>query len=46
MSEVRALGYLGFGASDIEEWKRFSQDILGLQLSETWDDGTIVLRED
>jgi biphenyl-2,3-diol 1,2-dioxygenase len=36
---VRALGYAGFGVSDVAAWRRFSTDILGLPVEETADGG-------
>ncbi|HDV6368283.1 TPA: VOC family protein [Burkholderia cepacia] len=46
MGTIRALGYVGFTATNIDRWKDFAPGVLGLQLSETWPDGTLVLRAD
>ncbi|MBT2268983.1 VOC family protein [Rhodococcus erythropolis] len=35
MSEILSLGYLGFNATDLEEWKCWATEILGLQIAET-----------
>jgi 2,3-dihydroxybiphenyl 1,2-dioxygenase len=34
MGLVRNLGYIGVGASDVEAWRPFATDILGLQIGE------------
>ncbi len=46
MSEIRALGYVGFETNKKEEWKRFATDVLGMQIGEELSDGTLVLRAD
>lgn len=46
MRGVDTLGYVGFLARDIAGWKRFAQQVLGLQLADELDDGTLVLRAD
>lgn len=45
MSEILALGYLGLEVSDLEAWKVFVRDDLGVQCTERGD-GTIDLRVD
>jgi biphenyl-2,3-diol 1,2-dioxygenase len=42
---VRALGYLGIGASDISAWRSFASDILGAQVCDAADD-SLLLRFD
>ena len=42
---VRALGYLGFGVSDLTAWRDFSANILGAQVSDAAD-GSLRLRFD
>lgn len=46
MSNIRAFGYAGFTARDVEAWKTFGRDVLGLELSEVADDGSLVFRVD
>jgi 2,3-dihydroxybiphenyl 1,2-dioxygenase len=43
---VSQLAYLGIGVSDMGAWKRFATDILGMQITERADDGTVYLRMD
>ncbi len=43
---VSQLGYVGLGVSDIDAWKDFACNVLGLQLNGTEDDGSIYLRMD
>lgn len=45
MSKICALGYLGFASSRLDEWKRFAEQILGLQVIEVAD-GALDLRLD
>lgn len=40
------LGYVGFGVSDVPAWETFAQNVLGLQVSERGEDGTLYLRMD
>ena len=46
MTAVNQLGYLGIGVSDVGEWERYAQDVLGLQVSENGEDGALFLRMD
>jgi len=43
---VSQLAYLGIGVSDMSAWKTFATDILGMQIVERVDDGTVYLRMD
>jgi 2,3-dihydroxybiphenyl 1,2-dioxygenase len=43
---VSQLAYLGIGVSDMNAWKTFATDILGMQIVERADDGTVYLRMD
>jgi len=43
---VSQLAYLGIGVSDMNAWKTFATDILGMQIIERADDGTVYLRMD
>src|SRR3989304_4837536 len=43
---VSQLAYLGIGVSDMGAWKSFATDILGMQIIERADDGTVYLRMD
>jgi len=43
---VSQLAYLGIGVSDMGAWKTFATDILGMQITERADDGTVYLRMD
>ncbi|ALS31833.1 hypothetical protein PTRA_a0479 [Pseudoalteromonas translucida KMM 520] len=45
MSEIKALGYLGFSISDPDAWKRYAENILGVSVTET-DNGDMYLRID
>ncbi|WP_417439389.1 VOC family protein [Idiomarina sp.] len=46
MSGIDTLGYIGFNASDMAAWKKFAPEVLGLQIAEELEDGTLVLRAD
>ncbi|MDN7754859.1 VOC family protein [Burkholderia gladioli] len=46
MSLIRALGYVGFTASRLDAWRHFATEVLGLQLGEALEDGSLVLRAD
>ena len=46
MGEISALGYVGFEATDLQAWRTIATDVIGLQLSETLADGTLVFRID
>jgi biphenyl-2,3-diol 1,2-dioxygenase len=43
---VSALGYLGFGVTDVEKWLKFSENVIGFEVTETGEDGTVYLRMD
>jgi len=43
---VKQLGYYGLGVSNLEVWERFATEILGLQIGERGEDGSIYLRMD
>lgn len=45
MSEVIALAYVGIDATDVDAWKKFADETLGLQ-AESGADGTLRLRAD
>ncbi|MGB3931463.1 MAG: VOC family protein [Sphingobium sp.] len=45
MSDIKALGYLGFGVSDLPGWRGYATDFLGLQPVDR-PDGSIDLRMD
>lgn len=46
MSGIDTLGYIGFTARDIGAWKKFAPEVLGLQIGQELEDGTLVLRAD
>ena len=46
ITRVSRLGYMGIGVSDIDAWEPFATEILGMQVSERDDDGTIRLKMD
>lgn len=43
---VNQLGYLGFGVSDMSKWEDYATRVLGLEISDRGDDGTVYLRMD
>ncbi len=43
---VSQLAYLGIGVSDLPRWRSFAADVLGMQIVEGPDDGTVYLRMD
>ncbi|MEL7029464.1 MAG: VOC family protein, partial [Pseudomonadota bacterium] len=45
MSYVRSLGYIGLGVSDLDAWRSFATDILGLMVDDR-EDGAVDLRCD
>jgi 2,3-dihydroxybiphenyl 1,2-dioxygenase len=45
MSAIQALGYVGLTVSDLDRWKRFATELLGLQ-AVSRDDGALDLRMD
>lgn len=46
ISAVTQLGYLGLSVSDMDAWKDFSTDVLGMQLNGETEDGSVFLRMD
>lgn len=46
MASITQLGYLGLSVSDINVWEQFATQTLGLQVSDRWADGTLLLRND
>lgn len=46
MTGVTQLGYLAFGVADLDGWKRFATDILGLQVAREVLGGGVALRMD
>ena len=46
MASVTQLGYVGIGASNVEEWEHFATDVLGLQSNGIDDEGILSLRMD
>jgi 2,3-dihydroxyethylbenzene 1,2-dioxygenase len=46
MDGVTELGYVRFGVSDLSEWKDFATSLLGLQIVEDGEPGTLFLRTD
>ncbi|MGH7906481.1 MAG: VOC family protein [Candidatus Binataceae bacterium] len=45
-ASVKQLGYIGVGAKNIDAWERFGTEILGMQLVERGDDGSLYFRMD
>ena len=43
---ISQLGYLGFGVDNVDEWIKFANDVVGLEVTETAEDGTVYLRMD
>ncbi len=43
---ISQLGYLGFGVDNVEEWVKFANDVVGMEVTETAEDGTVYLRID
>ena len=46
MSNVTAVGYVGFEASDLDAWEAFAGDILGISVDRRGGDGALALRLD
>ncbi|HXG36931.1 MAG TPA: VOC family protein [Dehalococcoidia bacterium] len=46
MASISQLGYVGVGASDLEQWDRFATSVLGMQVYKRGADGTLFLRMD
>ena len=45
-AKVASLGYIGIGVKDIDAWKDFAQNVLGLQIAGEGPDGATLLRMD
>jgi 2,3-dihydroxybiphenyl 1,2-dioxygenase len=43
---VSQLGYIGIGVSNMDQWEEFAQEVLGMEVSERAEDGTVYLRMD
>ena len=43
---VSQLGYIGIGVSNVDQWEEFAQEVLGMEVSERAEDGTVYLRMD
>lgn len=43
---VTQLGYLGFSVSNMDAWKEFATEVLGVQVNGNTEDGTMYLRTD
>ena len=43
---VSNLGYLGFGVTDAEKWMQFASKVIGFEVMDTGEDGTVYLRMD
>ena len=43
---VSQLGYIGIGVSDVDKWEEFAQEVLGMEVSDRAEDGTVYLRMD
>ena len=43
---ISQLGYLGIGVRKVEDWIDFANDVIGFEVSETAEDGTVYLRMD
>lgn len=43
---ISQLGYLGFGVGDVDAWTAYATDVLGMEVSERAQDGTVYLRMD
>ena len=43
---VERLGYVGVGASDLDAWRRFAIEVLGVAVHDEGEDGTLYLRHD
>jgi 2,3-dihydroxybiphenyl 1,2-dioxygenase len=46
MGEIKSLGYVGFGVSNLARWEELAVDVLGFQLSAKDDGQTVALRMD
>lgn len=43
---VSQLGYLGFGVTDMDKWERFVANVLGMEVTDRAQDGTVYVRMD
>jgi len=43
---ISQLGYLGFGVGDVDAWTAYATDVLGMEVAERAQDGTVYLRMD
>ena len=43
---VSQIGYIGIGAGDMDKWEEFAQEVMGMEVSERAEDGTVYLRID
>ena len=43
---VSQLGYLGIGVSSMDKWEEYAQEVLGMEIVERGEDGTVYLRMD
>lgn len=46
MSEIISYGYIGFTAPDVDEWRTFAADVMGMSVADGPEDGQILLRMD
>ena len=46
MSKVLELGYLGFNASNMDEWRKFATECIGLEVASDTTDDCLFLRMD
>ena len=46
MVQVTELGYIGFGVKDLEAWKQFATDVLGMEVVEEGERDRCYLRMD
>ena len=46
MTGVTELGYVRFGVADLNEWRAFATDLIGLEVTEEEEDGRLYLRND
>ncbi len=46
MTGVTELGYVRFGVADLNEWRAFATDLIGLEVTQEEEDGRLYLRND
>lgn len=46
MVQVTELGYIGFGVKDLEAWKKFAADVVGMEIIDDGESGRCYLRMD